>query len=98
MQPGRTGPADDAAPRPSGSVHRPFRFGFDPRRHIFTAADCRLGSWRACESLIQDRPWVLKWLNRKVTNSYQETTNVPKDVWCRCGPAYAMDDCEIMPF
>jgi hypothetical protein len=37
-----------------------FRPGFDPRRHVFTASECRVGWWVANIKHPHLRPWLRK--------------------------------------
>ena len=37
-----------------------FQKGFDPRRHVFTAQDCRIGYWVAAIKHPELREWLLR--------------------------------------
>jgi len=53
-----------------------FQKGPDPRRHVFTRDECRLGLWIAYATA---SPEVAAWLRRKLLTYYAEKSHVPKE-------------------
>jgi hypothetical protein len=61
-----------------------FQPGFDPRRHIFTAEERRRGGQTAWRRLMQDAPWMLAWLQRRINQTTHPATRLAYQQRRRC--------------
>jgi hypothetical protein len=60
--------------RPNAGSFKP---GQDPRRHVFTAQDCRIGYWVAAIKHPELREWLL--LKIRIYYSRKEGSNAPQE-------------------
>jgi hypothetical protein len=59
----------------SHAAHRGrFRPGPDPRRHRFTQAERRRGGRAAWRKLMEEAPWLLAWLQRRIDRTARPAT------------------------
>ena len=71
-----------------------FQKGFDPRRHVFTAQDCRIGYWVAAIK----HPELREWLRMKIRIYYHERSkHAPQENGGRNGCDRAGADCVTEP-
>jgi hypothetical protein len=59
-----------------------FRPGHDPRRHAFTADECREGGRRGFARLMADKPHLLLWLKKQLRRRGRFRRAGPEDQPC----------------
>ena len=47
-----------------------FRKGKDPRRHRLSPSECRRGGQQSFRRLMEDKPWFLLWLKKRIRRFY----------------------------
>jgi hypothetical protein len=61
-----------------------FKSGHDPRRHDFTNEERRRGCQTTWRKLMADSPWMLDWLQRRISTTAHASTLMAYQQRKRC--------------